>query len=449
MSIKKTNLPYVAEPQVNFFLYPPMHDVLPYESMSMEEKLDLDLENTTNKNFTVYISIPYCRNRCHSCCCFRGFLPTHTDKDIFLEDYLSCLISQIEAYATKKRFSKLNISSVYIGGGTASILSMYQIDKLLSALNKNFLMEKCAEINLEGNPVDLTYEYLKSVKQSGINRLSIGFQSNQNNLLEALNVYHTAADGCAAIENALKAQIDVVNVDLLYNIPKQTKSQWQDDLKFVIKTGVPSISAGDYIVFQDSKAKQLIQEGKLPKQKNADIVNEWYRWTCNELAKNNYYEQVRGIFVKPGFEQKYVDQSCNQNLEIVGFGAGAYCFINGYQFRIPCNSQLYKQQIKMGKFFEADFVSPQCSRKNMMERYIIHNLYSARLNVKNFQNKFGESIFSNFNKILDALQKNKLIEFDNDEIMLTDLGKKWRRSIYYEFFQSEFAPNRKSVMLWK
>ena len=110
MSIKKTNLPYVAEPQVNFFLYPPMHDVLPYESMSMEEKLDLDLENTTDKNFTVYISIPYCRNRCHSCCCFRGCLPTHTDKDIFLEDYLRCLISQIEAYATKKDF----LSSTYL-----------------------------------------------------------------------------------------------------------------------------------------------------------------------------------------------------------------------------------------------------------------------------------------------------------------------------------------------
>lgn len=437
-SYNNHGFPYKSEPKINFFLYPPMKSVTSGDSISLKDKLSLHQRMKYNPLFTIYISVPYCRKRCYSCGCFRGLLPDYKDKDSFLDNYLNCLIHQIKEYSATVRFSTAKCGAVYIGGGTASVFSPSHIDRLIKALQESFNMIPDVELNLEGNPIDFNSEYLQRVKNSGITRLSIGFQSGQNSVLEALNTSHKADIGIKAVKDAITTGFPTVNVDLLYNVPGQTFEQWKEDLQTVIDYGPQNISPGDYMVYPGSKAEQLINTGYLKKQHNVDTINEWYRWSCMTLQENNYYEQVRGIFTKPGHEQQYVMLSCNKGCEILGLGSGAFSFINGYQFRITYSSELYKKQIESGQFFEADSVSVQASVKNFMERYIIHNFYSEVLNFKDFYQRFRQDPLKVFPEVFARLQKHSLISISKDEVRFTQLGKKWRRSVYYEFHSPEF-----------
>ena len=435
---KNHDFHYKSEPKINFFLYPPMKPVTCTESISLKEKLSLDGKMKYDSLFTIYISVPYCRTRCHSCGCFRGFLPECEDKESFLNDYLDCLIRQIKEYSATVRFSTAKCGAIYIGGGTASVFNSCQIDILIKTLKESFNMMPDVEINLEGNPIDFNSDYLQHVRDSGVTRLSVGFQSGQNPILEALNTSHRAEVGIKAVKDAIATGFHTVNVDLLYNVPGQTFEQWSEDLQTLIEYGPQSISPGDYVVFEGSKAEQLINTGLLKEQHNVDTVNEWYRWACEKLEANKYFEHVRGIFTKSGHEQQYVTLSCNKSCEILGLGAGAFSFINGYQFRITNSSELYEEQIKCGRFFEADSVSVQSNEKNFMERYIIHNFYSESLNRKEFNKRFSKDPLEVFSEVFAKLQKYSLVSVNDDEVRLTQLGKKWRRSVYYEFHSPEF-----------
>ncbi|MCP3660204.1 MAG: radical SAM protein [Bacteroidetes bacterium] len=432
------DFPYVSVPdEINFFIYPPMKSSLGHETFCLKDKLDLDKAYLKEDLFTIYVSIPYCRTKCNSCCCFRGFLPDNADKNSFLNDYLNVLISQIKAYADTIRVTSSKCGAIYIGGGTASVLTVNQVERLINVLKNSFNMTLDIEINLEGNPLDFSLNYLENIKKSGVTRLSIGYQSGQNITLEALNTAHRRKTALESLNNALSVGFEAVNVDLLFNVPGQTFEQWKKDIEIILKVKPESISVGNYVVFPGSKAEDLIKNGHLKQQHDLDIEYEWYLWTVEKLKEYNYSEQVRGIFTQPNHRQKYVQLSCNSSSEILGFGAGAYSFINGYQFTITKDSEIYKNQVKNGLYFEADSLSPKASYKNLMERYIIHNFYSAKLNRIDFYNKFKKDPMDIFHEIFTKLKQHSLVKINDQKIELTELGKKWRKNIYYEFHSKE------------
>lgn len=434
----KSEFPYKEEPKVNFFYYPPMKDLEGGKSISIKEDLHLEQKMKYTSLFSIYISIPYCRTRCNSCGCFRGFLPKCENQEAFTEEYVECLIRQIHGYSDTLRFRNATCTAVYIGGGTASVLSHRQVKRLIDEINKSFQVVPDMEINLEGNPIDFNREYLEKVKEYGVTRISIGYQSGIPSVLKALNTSHTAEIGNKAVENALATGFHTVNVDLLYNVPGQTFEQWKEDLQRIIAYSPQNISAGDYMVYEGSAADGLIKSGALPKQHDVDVVNQWYRYTCLLLNENGYYERVRGIFAKEGHVQQYVQISCNESTDIIGLGSGACGFINGYQFRVTNSSELYKKQIMEGKLFETDSVSVHATERMFMERYIMHNFYSEVVKINDFIKRFGSNPLEVFKDIFDKLLHYQLIEVDDSEIRLTDLGKKWRRSVYYEFHEPQF-----------
>lgn len=426
--------PYNSVPAINFFLYPPIAPVADGRTRSLDQDLGLDQTSSSDAVFVVYVSVPYCRNRCHSCCCFRGLLPGPGDGEQVVRDYVESLVRQIRACGATPRFSSRKCGAVYIGGGTASVLSAAQVDRLISALTSSFSLTDGFEMNLEINPVDGAPEYLSSVRKSGVTRLSIGYQSSQQAVLKALNTAHRSADSLAAARNALSAGFECLNLDLLYNVPGQTCAKWQEDLRIVLEMRPENISVGDYVVFPGSRAEQLIRAGCLPKQLPIDEAYEWYLWSCQELEHEGYREQVRGIHCIEGKQQKYVHLSCNESSEIIGVGAGAFGFINRYQFRVTSDSETYRSQIREGRFFEADGASPQASQRNLMERYIIHNLYSAEIDRPKFRLRFGEDPWMAFPEVFDSLRTHSLVQCDDRRIWLTATGKKWRKNVYHEFY---------------
>src|SRR5229473_2804802 len=266
------DFPYQPLPYINFFQYPPMKSASLDEQTTLAAKLALDKPMSREGVFTIFVSIPYCRVRCHSCPFFKEFLPSHVDKQTFLDDYVDCLDIQIRKYAAMTRFSSAKCNAVYLGGGTASLLAPDQVGRIIDTLQSSFTIEPQVEITLEGNPHEFSsLEYLQRVLQSGVTRVSLGYQSSQDTILrKMLNSPHTANDSVKALQNALATGFYTVNIDLLYRLPGQTLAQWQYDLQTAIDFGPASITIYEYVIHSGSNSERLINRGILTNPTDRD-----------------------------------------------------------------------------------------------------------------------------------------------------------------------------------
>ncbi|ODS23824.1 hypothetical protein AB835_06685 [Candidatus Endobugula sertula] len=438
-------LPYKNVPEINFFYYPPVF-LLDAECNSdisnivhFDDLLDGEIE------YPIYISIPYCRIRCNSCHCFKGMLPPNKEQIEVLDRYVEALISQIEAYGSTPRYKEAKFGAVYIGGGTGSTLFPEHLERIFNTLKLNFTIVDNAEITLEGSPDDFSTDYLLKAKALGVTRLSIGYQSANDKILETLNSPHRSDAGVRSMNSAMSVNFDTVNIDLLYNVPGQSFEDFQRDLELVIETGSQSISPGDYVVWTGSRAEHLINNGKLPKQHNAEVIFEWYLYASKILNDAGYSEQVRGIFTKPDHRQKYIDLCCHG--DILSFGSGSYSFIGKHQLRNIVSVKQYEFNMNSGNALSADLISNTATEKNLWERFVVLNLFSSEITLYDFKKKFGLEIKDAFPEIINKLKKYGFIEVSYDCIRLTVLGKKWRRNVYYEFYGNEYVSDRIKVIL--
>ncbi len=430
--------PYHQQPHVDFFLYPPLHPITSEERLSLAEKLALDRPMALDCLFTIFVSIPYCRSRCHSCHFFKGLLPPHADQYTFLGDYLDCLEIQIQKYANTVRFSTAQCGAIYLGGGTASLLGADQVDRLLGTLRHSFVIAPEAEITLEGNPHDFSLGYLQQVKTSGVTRLSIGTQSFQDSILKAVGSSHNGSTSYEAVENAIAVGFETINVDFLYKLPGQTRTDWQRDLQTAIDFAPNSITVYAYVIHPGTTAERLVADGRLEQPVDQGTEHEWYLWTSDYLAQHGYVEAMKGYFSKPGHEKRYGTLNYKAGWEYIGLGSGAYSFVNRYQFSACHEAELYKTQVRQGLFPVADHLSVQGTDRNMMERYIILNYFFSSLNRQSFSRRFGVDPLIAFPEAFSKLEKYDLVTLSDEKIELTSLGKKWRENVLYEFYSEAF-----------
>lgn len=424
---------------INFYQYPPPKPATLAEKLSLAEKLALDQSVAGDSLFTIFVSIPYCRSQCYSCRFFKRLLPFHVDRYGLLNDYLDCLDIQIKKYAATVRFSSAHCGALYIGGGTATLLAPDQVDRLIYTISESFAMDPNVEITLEGNPREFTREYLQQVKESGVTRVSIGVQSYRHTILrKTLNFPHDGNASWEAVRNAVAVGFDTVNVDLLYRLPGQTIEHWHYDLQTTLDFEPDNTTIYSYVVYPGSAAEELIARGYLRQPIDLDTAHEWYLWASKELEQRGYDEQGKGKFCKPGHPQRYRVLSYKNCCEIIGLGAGAYSFINGYQFNVSGEAGIYEKQVCSGLFPVVDNLSVQATKRNIMERYVIFNYLFSSLNRQDFYHRFGQDPLTVFPNIFSKLEKYNLVAINDQEIKLTDLGKKWVRNILYDFYSDTF-----------
>jgi oxygen-independent coproporphyrinogen-3 oxidase len=421
-----------SEPKTNFFLFPPMQSVSPNAS-SVEELLAMD-QVDDDRDYVLFVALPYCRVRCHSCHCYKHILPGHANEANILDSYVDALTTQIARYGATTRLSAKRCAAIYFGGGTASLLRPRHLDRLLTEMAKFHRLHDGLEITLEGSPLEFNAQYLAEVRRLGVTRISIGFQSRFDRLLEVLNSPHRAVTGLNAIEAAMGGGFDQVNVDLLYNIPRQTRGEWEEDVGSLIDRGVGSISIGDYMIFPQSPAEKLILQGKNPNQLPQAEVYDWFEWAVDQLTSNGYFEHVRGIFPKVGKEHDYVRVSCIDNSDIIGIGAGSYTFLSGYQLRNVMNVDAYTQRMAVGDYLAFDSISRKSSVRDLKARYIMHNFFASQIRFDRYAARFGTGILEDFPVELRSLARRNLVEIGADQVRLTREGRKLRKHVYHDFY---------------
>jgi oxygen-independent coproporphyrinogen-3 oxidase len=420
-------------PDLNFYQYPPP---LPAgkNKEAFIEKLELFRPLSSSEIFTFFISVPYCRTRCNSCPFFKDLLPKKVNPHSFLEPYVSSVETQLGAYARTERFSLARSAAVYIGGGTASLLSAEQASRIVKLVKGSFRTTEDIEVTMEGNPSDFSEKYYKRIIDGGVNRLSIGYQSSQERILrDKLGTPHGAKEGSIALSEALGAGFRTVNVDLLYGVPGQRLDDWKRDLETVISFRPEHITARSYVIYGNTLSALRINDGTLEEPIGEDEKYKWYLHTRDALGKNSYVEYRKGNFSLPGHCQKYSELTYRLSKESIGIGAGAYSFINGYLFRATNNSKEFMANIAKGLFTSPDSYSVKADREIMMGRCIMQDLVIGRISRQEFKRRFGEDPVCAYPEVFEEMRLKGLAEFDPEEIRLTELGNRWRENIMYAF----------------
>ncbi len=376
------------------------------------------------KNIGIYVHIPFCKQKCKYC----DFISFQCMEDKF-EDYFKYLIKEIE---NKSEEVMDEIDTIYIGGGTPSIVPAEYIEQVLKDIFRKYKVSKNAEITIEVNPGTVDEEKLKKYLSIGINRLSIGLQSTNDKLLKMLGRVHTYKEFEDVFEKARNVGFKNINVDLMIGLPNQTTEDVDESLEKIIDKNPEHISVYSLIIEENTNMFDLINEGilELPSE---DLERKMY-WRVKEtLELNGYNHYEISNFSKVGFESKH-NMNCWNQHEYLGFGVAAHSYFDGMRYsNINDLKQYIENFINEEAVYNVVFHEKQ-DKEEMMKEYMILGLRKIEgVKISNFKNKFVDNPLYVFRNELEKLTKNDLLEIDEDVIKLTKKGLDFANMVWIEF----------------
>ena len=265
----------------------------------------------------IYLHIPFCKTKCIYCDFY-----SVTKRDDSIDKFVNCLIKEIRL--NKNRLESTIFDTIFFGGGTPSVLTENQLENILNTLYKNFSIDKKVEITLECNPGEITFEKLAHFRKIGINRLSIGFQSFNEKNLKFLGRLHSSKQSISTFNHARKAGFDNINIDLIYDIPKQKIKDWKDDLFLGTSLEPEHISAYSLTVEKNTVLHSMVKN-KTAIMPSEEIDKKMFLSTISYLEQKNYIHYEISNFSKKNKE-------CAHNLHYwrlepyLAFGPGAHGF---------------------------------------------------------------------------------------------------------------------------
>lgn len=372
----------------------------------------------------IYIHIPFCKQACHYC--DFHFSTSLKSKPQFLKALAKEIFLQKEYLGSQK------VNTVYLGGGTPSVLSKDELLGIFDELNTHFSIDKDAEITLEANPDDLSPEKLAGLSQTPVNRLSIGIQSFRDEDLGFLNRIHSSRDAIASVRNAQQAGFKNITIDLIYGIQTLTNEQWKENIAMAMELEVPHLSCYSLTVEPRTPLSNFIQKGKM---KNIDPQKsaEQFEILMEEMKKHDLVHYEISNFGKEGFYSRH-NSNYWKGEWYLGLGPSAHSF-NGRsrQWNIKSNAAYINSLDKNVIAFEKEVLT-EAQRYN---EYILTSLRTIwGVDEKYIQETFSESFFSHFKKeVLPFIEKGLLFS-DFGKIFLSDKGKLFADKISSDLFKT-------------
>lgn len=358
------------------------------------------------KETGVYIHIPFCKSKCFYC----DFLSFDNMQEKF-EVYTNALVLEIQ----KAEFLKdYKIKSIFIGGGTPTILEPYMLSNIIKEIMK-YDVDENAEITIEANPGTLNTFMLKKLKSLGVNRLSMGLQSCNDDMLKSLGRIHSYEVFLENYNRAINCGFENISIDLMFSLPKQTNEIWVDTLEKITSIKPKHISAYSLIIEEKTVFYELYNKGKLIIP-NEDVDRKMYEDLKNILKQNGYIQYEISNFSKPKYESIHNSIYWERG-NYIGFGLGAHSFFEGQRFNNTCDFEKY---IILNDKTENRI---SLNKEEAIEEFIFLGLRMTKgISISKFQREFGENILNIYgNKIL-KLKENNLLDIRNDFIFLTDKG---------------------------
>ena len=360
----------------------------------------------------IYIHIPFCAKKCNYCA-FNSKIGESSE----IQNYVEALTTQIISHDTE------NISTIYFGGGTPSILNIAQINKIFVAVKNNFNIDDNAEITIEINPGTVNKNYLRDLKNIGFNRLSIGVQSFDNNLLKILGRIHNNQIALDTIETA-RNFFDNVSVDLMYGLPEQKISDLKKSVELAANLDIQHISIYGLEIEEGTNFYSRRDKLNLPSD---EICADMYDFITETLPTKNFIRYEVSNFAKKNFESRH-NIGYWTGKKYIGFGAGAHSY----------NKKIRTANISdVGEYIKNPFaknIEEVITKKIAMEEFCFLGLrMTAGISISDFQNNFGENIFSVYDKVIEKNISLGLLENVGDKIFLTARGMKFGNLVFADF----------------
>lgn len=380
------------------------------------------------ENIGIYIHIPFCKKKCFYC----DFV-SYENKENLIQEYIDAVC--LEILQNAEILSEYNISTIYFGGGTPSLIKAEYIEKILNTLKLFVTDEKeIKEITIEINPNSASLDKLEKYYNLGINRLSIGLQSTHDKILRNIGRLHTFNDFKEVLKNANTVGFKNISVDLIYPLPGLNLSGFKETLNSVIKLkdelNIKHISVYNLEVHENTRLDFLLKEGFV------SLCNEDEEYKMREelnkrLQDNGFVKYEISNYAYPGFESKH--NLCYWNQEkYIGFGVNASSFFNLKRYRKTSNIDKYIDGIKNNKNIVVE--TEELDKLSLMKEYIILKLrLSKGVEISEFKQKFGTDIFDIFNTEFNSLKKDNLVNITSKNISLTSRGEEVA-NIVWEMF---------------
>ena len=369
----------------------------------------------------IYIHMPFCRVKCMYCDFY-----SVTDKDEFMPIFFDSLIKEIQMCQLNTK--NWEIDSIFIGGGTPSLMSSKQLENLIKELDNNFDLSHIKEFTIEANPGEAPEERLKSFKSLGVNRVSMGVQSLNEDLLKFLTRIHGKDEVLKTFKALRKVGFDNINCDLIFNIPNQTLQIWENDLKDILQLEPEHLSCYSLTVEKGTQLYNYVNSGKVKMPSN-DKSSELYRYTQSLMSDYGYEQYEISNWSKPKLE-------CKHNLHYweidpcLAFGPSAHGFDGKSRFSNISNLDMYINKIKLGK-------SPQIQTQELSNKNYSNELIGFGLRINNGinLNRISDELKSSFEKTFEK-NKNKWGKFltrENNRLRLTKEGYAFADAVAVDF----------------
>jgi len=295
---------------------------------------------------SIYIHIPFCKSRCHYC-------------DFFSTTLLEKRSAYVDALIEEWQQRHVDdISTIYLGGGTPSLLNIEDIRRIIDALQPATCHLQPVEITMEANPGDLTLDKLQAIRALGVNRLSIGIQSFRNPLLRLIGRRHTARQARQAIKWAQQAGFTNISIDLMYGLPGQNMLQWTMDVRRAVRLGVQHISCYCLSYEPGTPLDQMLQRGEIHPASER-LQNRMYRYLCRVLSRSGFEHYEVSNFALPGYRSRHNSNYWN-NTPYIGLGAGAHSYDGTTRSWNPADIDAYIQGITSGSLQrEEELLTPE------------------------------------------------------------------------------------------
>lgn len=373
----------------------------------------------------IYVHVPFCIKKCNYCD-FNSFKLNREDK----KNYIEGIIAEMKLYS--KQFDKDCFSTVFIGGGTPSILESEELKLLIDNIHSNFNISDDAEISIEANPGTLTSEKLKTLYLSGVNRLSMGLQSSDKKHLESLGRIHSYEEFKKNFEIAREVGFENINVDLMFSLPNQTFEEWQQTLKDVVKLNPTHISAYSLIIEDGTVFGKLYDEGKL-ELSDEELYLKMYYYTRSYLKENGYNQYEISNYAKNKKECKHnvLYWKCGNYL---GIGPGSHSYLNEKRFSNYKDIKTYCEKLKKSELPIENI--EKLDKQDMMEEKVIMGLrMNEGINLKKFNKRFEIDFMKIYKSEVESLENKGLIKLDDSKICLTNRGIDISNKVFIEFLK--------------
>lgn len=366
------------------------------------------------KELGLYIHIPFCVSKCYYCN-FTSF----TGIDNLKSGYKDAIIKEIIAFSP--RVKDYVITTIYVGGGTPSCFLTDGIKDIIDSIRHNYNVSETAEISIEANPNSVNEERVKEWKESGINRVSIGLQSSDDNLLQIINRPHNKKDYLKAMSILKDNGFKNINTDIMLGLPTQTLKQVKQTLNLVFKTKIPHVSAYSLILEEDTPLYKMVNKKQLELPEEDEVV-KMYDYILKTLNKHKIYRYEVSNFAKKNKECKH-NLNCWNMVEYVGFGVGANSYLNGFRWGNITDVKKYMSNIESNLNIE-DFKEEQ-TKEDLFDEYIMLKLRTTQgIDLLKVKNEYDRDLIIEKSKEIENLVKHRLVKIKDNYLSATNKGFK-------------------------